>query len=411
MGCPFAEVTVNFVKGAVAQRTRMEAVKAMFYAFRDRVESVGAGTHHLGLVQFDNKVERLLDLTPQLQLFEAIVDNVEKRGQTAIYSAIVEAVEMLKPFFQEDSPTDLRILALTDGQSNTGAPPEDALAAANSIGAIVDAIIVGNSPDSNLRRIVSATGGECYQISDLGEGFELLEAEGVASLRARRGGEEKPPFKQREMISFAQAAEKAITRGGAVKPAPALSQDLAKKKVVDTKSKLDSATEQANSAWAKRVLSELKHVASSTPLEGIHIFPAEDALNFWRALIEGPKGSPFEGGTFLLNIVVPEAYPFQPPKITFETPIYHCNVNDSGSICLEILKEKWNPTLSIHNCLEAVQKMIGSPDTDNALRQWIAELTMAFVKSGDTRYYDNARESVSQHASETVEDWKRKWNC
>ena len=49
----------------------------------------------------------------------------------------------------------------------------------------------GDSPDANLRRIVTASEGQCYKISTLGEGFELLEAESVVSLSARRGGEEK----------------------------------------------------------------------------------------------------------------------------------------------------------------------------------------------------------------------------
>ena len=41
----------------------------------------------------------------------------------------------------------------------------------------------------------------CFQIHSLGEAFELLEGEGVASLRARRGGVEKPPFQLPEFIA------------------------------------------------------------------------------------------------------------------------------------------------------------------------------------------------------------------
>merc|ERR550537_692790 len=77
MGTPFTEVTLNVVKGAVAERTRMEAVKAMFYAFRDRVDNVDKGSHQIGLLQFDDRVETLLDTTPRLELFEAIVDDME----------------------------------------------------------------------------------------------------------------------------------------------------------------------------------------------------------------------------------------------------------------------------------------------------------------------------------------------
>merc|ERR1711975_129266 len=240
MGTPFKEVTLNVVQGttksSVAERTRMEAVKAMFYAFRDRVESMGSGSHHLGLLQFDNRVEQLLDATPQLDRFESIVDDMEKRGQTAIYSAIIEAVNMLSRHFTPEASTDLRILVLTDGQNNTGASAQEALTAANSIGAVVDAIIVGNSPDANLRRIVSATEGECYQINSLGEGFELLEAEGVVSLRARRGGSDKPPFKRRDSVDFNSISEKVMTQGVAVQRAPVLATDLANKTVIDVAS-------------------------------------------------------------------------------------------------------------------------------------------------------------------------------
>jgi ubiquitin-protein ligase/ubiquitin len=427
MGTPFAEVTLNVVQGttksSVAERTRMEAVKAMFYAFRDRVESMGQGKHQLGLIQFDNRVEELLDVTPRLDRFESIVDDMEKRGQTAIYSSIVEAVSMLEKHFEAESPTDLRILVLTDGQNNTGAPPEEALEAANRIGAVVDAIIVGNSPDANLRKIVSATDGECYQISSLGEGFELLEAEGVVSLRARRGGTDKPPFKKREKTNLCSVTEKSLTQGTAVQRAPVLAPDLATKTVVDVAS-IDKSSSAASlsSNSAKRLLLELKQVASGAQGvwmhsgEGVHVFPAPDSLQFWRALIEGPAGSPFEGGVFALNVVVPDNYPFQAPRITFETPIYHCNVNDSGKICLNILQEDWNPALSVPKCLEAVRVMMKNPDTDNALRQWIADLTITHFKyagtdTPDTRYFEKAHECTRQDASKTVDDWKQQWGC
>lgn len=72
---------------------------------------------------------------------------------------------MLAPVATVSPSTDLRILALTDGNSNCGVSPERALTAACEIGAVVDAIIVGDSPDANLRKIVAATGGLCFQAS------------------------------------------------------------------------------------------------------------------------------------------------------------------------------------------------------------------------------------------------------
>lgn len=426
MGTPFAEVTLNVVQGttkqSVAERTRMEAVKAMFYAFRDRIESMGEGSHQLGLIQFDNRVEQMLDVTSRLDRFESIVDDMEKRGQTAIYSSIVEAASMLGRHFSPESETDLRILVLTDGQNNIGALPEEALEAANKIGAVVDAIIVGNNPDANLRKIVNATDGECYQISSLGEGFELLEAEGVVSLRARRGGGDKPPFKKREAMNFNSISQKTMTQGVAVQRAPALAPDLAAKAVVDIASIHKAPETSISSSCAKRMMAELKKVASGAADiwmhsgEGVHVFPAPDNLQFWRALIEGPPGSPFEGGVFAVNVIVPDNYPFSPPRMAFETPIYHCNVNDSGKICLDILQDSWNPALSVPKVLEAIRMMMAKPDTDYALRQWIADLTIAHFQwqgtsTPDTRYFDKGMESTKRDACTTVEEWKQKWGC
>merc|ERR1711904_761374 len=213
-----------------------------------------------------------------------------------------------------------------------------------------------------------------------------------------------------------------MTRGTAVQRAPILEPDFAKKKVVNVAS-LDQSSVQVpsggSSASIKRVMMELSQVASGNEKiwmhsgEGIHVFPSPDTINFWRVLIEGPVGSPFEGGVFALNAIMPSDYPFKPPQITFETPVYHCNVSDSGKICLDILQDRWNPSLSVPKCLEAIRMMMKEPDTDQSLRQWIAELTLAYKKSNgaDTRYIDKAIECTRQDASASVADWKARWGC
>ena len=61
----------------------------------------------------------------------------------------------------------------------------------------------------------------------------------------------------------------------------------------------------------------------------------------------GPGESPFAGGVFFVNIHFPPDYPFKPPKVSFQTKVYHPNVNSQGSICLDILKDQWSPALTI----------------------------------------------------------------
>jgi ubiquitin-protein ligase len=37
----------------------------------------------------------------------------------------------------------------------------------------------------------------------------------------------------------------------------------------------------------------------------------------WKGYIEGPVDSPYEGGLFQIDIVIPPEYPFKPPKMKF----------------------------------------------------------------------------------------------
>jgi len=388
------------------RRTRMEAVKQMFYAFRDRTES--ARKHHLlGLVQFDNVVETLLAPTGRLDSFERIVDDMKPRGQTAIYSAIEHAAKMLENF----NNTTLRVVALTDGQNNSGVLAESALEHARRVGAVVDAIIVGDSPDDKLRRIVAATGGECWQIHNVTEGFELLEAESVVSLESRGGP--RPV----DMRALEEIKEQELTKAETAKrQCPQVSVG----KVADIQT-ATSKTKDFGGATQKhmvRILKELRQVAAGNDSvwmhssEGVHIFPSDD-LSVWRCLVEGPIGSPFQGGIFPLTVQIPANYPFMPPKIRFEVPVYHCNISESGQPCLDILDGSWSPSLSVPKALESVRILLARPDPNNALRQWVAELTLASNNTGgtDSRYVEEASAQTRAHASKSIDEWKATWNA
>ncbi|KAF5890619.1 Ubiquitin-conjugating enzyme E2 E3, partial [Clarias magur] len=95
--------------------------------------------------------------------------------------------------------------------------------------------------------------------------------------------------------------------------------------------------------------------------------PKGDNIYEWRSTILGPPGSVYEGGVFFLDITFSSDYPFKPPKVTFRTRIYHCNINSQGVICLDILKDNWSPALTISKVLLSICSLLTDCNPDTTL--------------------------------------------
>lgn len=122
----------------------------------------------------------------------------------------------------------------------------------------------------------------------------------------------------------------------------------------------------------KRIIKDLKDL-EKYPVENCSAgLKDSDNLFEWNATIHGPIGTPYYGGIFQLSIKFPEKYPFKPPKCHFETPIYHCNINKSGEICLDTLKNQWSPSLSISAVLQSICSLLSDPNPDDPLDPGVA---------------------------------------
>ena len=118
---------------------------------------------------------------------------------------------------------------------------------------------------------------------------------------------------------------------------------------------------------AKRRLKREAIQMERDPPENCYASPSEESIFFWYASIIGPLDSPFEGGVFKLTMEFSEDYPFMPPIVKFVTKIYHPNINARGRICLDVLKENWNPVLTIGKLLLSITSVLVDPNLEDPL--------------------------------------------
>ena len=143
----------------------------------------------------------------------------------------------------------------------------------------------------------------------------------------------------------------------------------------------------------KRLNDELNELKKNPPAN-CSAGPENDDMMFWHATIMGPSDSPYEGGVFNINICFSKEYPFKPPSIKFVTPIYHCNIDSLGNICLDILKDQWSPALTISKVLLSICSLMDDPNPLDPLVPEIADLFLKNKKEHDKV----ARNHTQMHA-------------
>lgn len=118
----------------------------------------------------------------------------------------------------------------------------------------------------------------------------------------------------------------------------------------------------------QRIKREFKEVVKSEEVAkcAIKVELVNDNYTELRGEIAGPPDTPYEGGTFVLEIHVPETYPFNPPKVRFITKIWHPNISSvTGAICLDILKDQWAAAMTLRTVLLSLQALLAAAEPDD----------------------------------------------
>ena len=144
----------------------------------------------------------------------------------------------------------------------------------------------------------------------------------------------------------------------------------------------------------KRLKYEIQDIKKN-PIENFSIGFDKDDIQKINATLFGPKDTLYENGIFYLKIYINDNYPFYPPIVKFETPVYHPNISKSGEICINVLKKDWSPILTIKKILLAITALLSNPNPDDPLEGEIAEIYIKDKK----QYEKNVKDYVLVYAS------------
>ncbi|KAI9432182.1 ubiquitin-conjugating enzyme/RWD-like protein [Lactarius indigo] len=150
-------------------------------------------------------------------------------------------------------------------------------------------------------------------------------------------------------------------------------------------------------AAMRRLMRELKELRTSPP-EGIRVQISEESVLDVVGIVEGPEGTPYQGGYFRVKFDFTEEFPAAPPKCRFITKIFHPNVSGAGEICVNTLKKDWKSSYGIGHILVTIKCLLIYPNPDSALDEEAGKLLQENYES----YCERARLITSVHATPKV---------
>ncbi|CAD6563906.1 MAG: hypothetical protein TREMPRED_002366 [Tremellales sp. Tagirdzhanova-0007] len=134
------------------------------------------------------------------------------------------------------------------------------------------------------------------------------------------------------------------------------------------------------------------------PPEGVRIVVDEDDLTAMEGWVQGPAGTPYEGGYFRIRFDFGPEYPNLPPKCTMFTKVFHPNISKSGEICVDTLKKGWKKEYGVGHVLVTIKCLLIYPNPESALDEEAGKQLLADYDG----YCKYAKLMTSIHATPKV---------
>jgi ubiquitin-protein ligase/uncharacterized protein YegL len=352
-------------------------------------------THHVGLIHFGTFVEVICPITRNRSDFEkALSIQPQQQEWTCMYDALNRATTLIGSYERDNKKSiahDCKrlIICISDGIDNYSDTTIDKLRdrlkkydiVVDFISFLRDDLLKNNEKGKVLsfRQLIKNTHGYVYQ------NLPLTNIELGAT------------FEQEAAVWLCERESKSF--GLVDKPVRRMPTQLHQKATYKVPAQFAQSIQGAQNY--NRILREANNTIKAQ-MDNISVYICRNDIFFWKIILSGPSGTPYEGGRWMLYVHFDSEYPRQPPKIRFVTEIYHVNVSADGRVCHHLFDRGWSNNTTMIEVFQSILQLLAEPNFDDAV-----SIEKAQLKRDQPNEYDRQlKECTRRHGSESLHQLK-----
>ena len=393
--------------------SRLDVLKQMFEAYINRAIAYGYKTH-MGLVTFDTVARVETSLTHVVENFRRSTSTMVARGDTSLWDALALCRDQLNEYAKKYPGVKKRIIVISDGEDNKSVDNNAAGLAYDfrNDKIIVDSVALGSQNSLDLRMLSQLVGGYRFKPTSLVNALSMVEMEPFLSLTERPDSAVTlpgtPPYRPLFQTYFHTEKYSArITPFGsdnypARKEHGNIHDDFIELSAASSRPAIPSQSAARGHFRTTRLMNEMRTMVAGSVQRMYDVYVSESDMSFWKVVMAGPEGSPYESGTFLLYLHAGENYPTFAPEARFITRIMHPNINAHGRICHALLSRDWTSDISMTTLLDTVFGLLMQAELSDPINT----TTALDYHHDQVDFADEVRSHVAKNASKTRSQWK-----
>ncbi|KAM0701315.1 hypothetical protein Q7P35_011676 [Cladosporium inversicolor] len=374
------KLSTSFRKSKRSVLSRLDVLKQMFEALINKILAYGYNKTHIGLITFSSKAAVAMPISHVVENFRRATNVMEAKGNTALFDALALAEDQVSEYGSRYPNAKKRVICISDGVDTTSALNTAqgfapfSLANALAMCELECVLSLNDRPDIETSTQKSWTRSK-FMTSFLGR-VSMVEPTVVDEHTL-------PPHKAHPNLddTFISLADASRVPGGRT---------------------TNVATSARSNLRTSRLVNEMRQIVAGGPSAIYDVYVSESEMAFWLAIMQGPSGTPYEGGTFMIYLHAEERYPAFAPKVRFVTRIKHPNVSLGGRICHSIFSRDYTTDTSMTRLLDSVYGLLLQAEISDPV-----DTTMTLGYHHDqVEFNEEVREWTRMYARKTREEWK-----